>query len=210
MAGSKLDKAFANIEKELGKGVVQDASKVEDVDRVVSRSMGMNYVFNGGIPRGRIIELFGPESSGKSLLATTMAADFQREGHFVVYIDMEGTFVSHFAERLGLSVNSDVFRLLNPDNGEDAFTSIEAIAETGEVGMIIVDSVAAMVPKSELEGDYGEASMGSMARMMSQGMRKLNGILRKTNTSVIFVNQTRQSIGGYGCVTPDSEIEFFI
>ena len=193
--GSKLDKAFADIDKELGKGIVQDASTAEDVKRLVSRSMGMNYIFNGGTPRGRIIELYGPESGGKSLLATTVAVDFQRAGEFVVYIDLEGTFISEFSERLGLSVDPKQFRLLQPETGEDAFESIEMLAKTGEVGYIIVDSVAAMIPKSELEGDYGESSVGTMARLMSQGMRKLNSIVRKSNTTVLFINQIRQKIG---------------
>lgn len=191
----KLDKAFTDVEKKIGKGKVQDIATSEDVPRLVSYSMGMNYVMGGGIPKGRIIELYGPESGGKSLLATMMGADYQREGHFIVYIDMEGTFVAQFAERLGLSVDKDKFRLLQPETGEEAFTALETLADSGEVGLVIVDSVAAMIPQSELEADYGEASMGSMARMMSQGLRKLNSTLRKTNTTVIFINQVREKIG---------------
>lgn len=192
---SKLESAFAKIDKEIGKGIVIDSTKTVDVSRIILSSIGLNYLFNGGFPEGRIVEFFGPESSGKSLISTAIGADYQRAGKFVVYVDMEGTFMPSFAVKLGLSVDPDKFRLIQPETGEDAFRILEALAETGEVGLIIVDSVAAMTPTAELEGDYGEANMGLMARMMSQGMRKLNGKLKASSTSVIFINQIRMKIG---------------
>lgn len=191
----KIGSVFSRIDKEIGKGVVVRDKDKELIQRVKLDSMGLNYIFNGGFPRGRIIEFYGPESSGKSLLATVIGADFQRDGHYVAYVDLEGTFERTFANRLGLKTEEDLFGLIQPETGEDAFTIVEQLAATGEVGLIIIDSVAAMIPRSELEADYGDAQMGSMARMMSQGLRKLNGVLRKTQTSCIFVNQTRMKIG---------------
>lgn len=192
---SKINKVFATVDKEIGKGVVVRDKDRETVHRIKLSSMGLNYIFNGGFPLGRIVEFYGPESSGKSLLATVIGGDFQREDKYVAYVDMEGTFERIFAEKLGLTTDENLFSLIQPETGEDAFTIIEHLASTGEVGLIVVDSVAAMTPRSELEANYGDAQMGSMARMMSQGLRKLNSKLRETGTSVIFVNQTRMKLG---------------
>jgi recombination protein RecA len=192
---SKIQGAFSTIDKEIGKGVVVRDKDRETIQRVVLSSIGLNYVFHGGFPIGRIVEFFGPESSGKSLLATVIGADFQKAGKYVAYVDLEGTFERTFAERLGLTTDENLFGLIQPETGEDAFTIIEKLADTGEVGLVIVDSVAAMTPRSELEADYGDAQMGSMARMVSQGLRKLNSKLRTSGMSVIFVNQVRMKIG---------------
>lgn len=191
----KLSQVLTKIQKEIGKDVLINLEEKPQVDRVNFSSPKMNYVFGGGCPRGRIIEYYGPESSGKSLIATITGADYQKEGLFVAYVDLEGTFDKKFAETLGLSTSPDQFVLFQPEVGEDALKIIEELSSTGEVGLIIVDSVAAMTPRAELEGDYGDSHMGLQARMLSQGMRKLNGIVRKTNTTLIFVNQIRMKIG---------------
>lgn len=192
---TRLDEIFGKLEKEKGKGVIIKENETPDIERIALRSPKLNDVLGGGMPLGRIVELYGVESGGKSLIATTIGGDFQRAGKFVVYIDVEGTFSYAFARKLGLDTSDDVFRLIRPESGEDAFDIIEAVLKTGEVGLIIVDSVSALTPTAELEGDMGQSHMGTQARLMGQGLRKINPYMSKSQTSIIFINQIRMKIG---------------
>jgi len=193
---SKIDIALLNIKKEIGDDVIIDIEKVKAIPRVPCRSPKLGYVFgNGGTPEGKIIEIYGPESSGKSLLAQNIVADYQRVGKFGAYVDMEYSFDPKYASIQGLDLSPEKFKLLQPDTGEDAFTVIEKLAETGQVGIIVMDSVAAMIPKAELEGEMTDAQMGAQARMMGKGLRKITAICAKNNCTIIFINQIRMKIG---------------
>lgn len=194
--GKALDLAIANIEKEYGKGTIVNFKEEADrtIKRIKSGSIGLDLALGGGWPIGRIIEIYGPESSGKSTLSLQACFEVQKEGGVCAYIDAEHAFDSIYAEMLGVDLNNN-FIFSQPDNGEQALTIVENLIKTGEVNLIIVDSVAALVPKAEVEGDYGEAKMGLMARLMSQAMRKMTGIISKNNCTVIFINQIREKIG---------------
>jgi recombination protein RecA len=191
-----IQKALANIEKSFGKGAVMnfDGESDKSIKRFSTGSLGLDLAIGGGWPCGRIIELFGPESSGKSTLALHAVAECQKEEGVAVYIDAEQAFDPTYAEYLGVSLTEN-FHFSQPDSGEQAFGIIEEFIKTNAVRLIIVDSVAALVPKAELEGDFGESKMGLHARLMSQAMRKLVGLIRKTDCTVIFINQLRMKIG---------------
>lgn len=191
-----LKNALGQIEKNYGRGAIMRLGEdvVEQVDVIPTGSIGLNYALGvGGFPKGRIIEIFGPESSGKTTLAIHAIAQCQKKGGVCAIIDAEHAFDRFYAEKLGV----DVANLLmsQPDNGEQALEIVEQLIRSAAVDLIVVDSVAALTPKSEIEGDMGERNMGLQARLMSQAMRKLTGAISRTNTTCIFINQLRANIG---------------
>ena len=193
---SKIDFAIAEIKKQLGDDVVIDVTSIPDIPRVPTRSPVIGYIFGaGGTPIGRIIELYGPESAGKTLIAQNIMADFQREGKFVAMVDAEFSFSAKYAQIQGLDVSPAKFRLFQPNAGEDAFTIVEKLAESGQISCITVDSIAALVPQAEMEGEMTDAQMGAQARMIGKGLRKIAGICAKNNCTIIFLNQLRMKIG---------------
>lgn len=199
-----LDSTFASLEKQFGKEVVLDKDNYERIDRWELDSPYLNYILGGGVPKGRVIEIYGPESGGKSTLATLMAADIQRRGGYVAYIDSEHAFDYVYANKtLGLEISNDKFKVIQPQTGEDAFTIAEKLVNTNAVDFIIMDSVSAMIPKAEVEGNMGDSHMGLQARMMGQGLRKLTSVLARNKCTVIFINQIRMKIG---CCHPDTKI----
>ena len=193
---SKLDAAFKQIDKEVGKDVGIDLENYDRIPRIKSESPLLNYITNGGYPRGQIIEIFGPESSGKSLISQQIAASYQKEGEFVSYIDLEFSFEPDFARSLGLDLSKEKFKLYQPSTAEEAFTIAESLSRAG-VGIIVFDSVVGMVPSAEVEAGYGDQQMGLHARTMGKGLRKLAPILKKNDTTAIFVNQIRSGLGMY-------------
>ena len=195
-----LSVALANIEKQFGKGAIMrmaDGAEVEDIETVSTGSLGLDLALGvGGLPRGRIIEVFGPESSGKTTLTLQVIAEMQKIGGTCAFIDAEHALDVQYAQRLGVQL-SDLL-LSQPDTGEQALEIPDALVRSGSVDLIVVDSVAALTPKSEIEGDMGDALPGLQARLMSQALRKLTGSITKTKSMVIFINQIRMKIGGYG------------
>ena len=191
-----LTQALSNIEKDYGRGAVMKLGDeaVEQVDVIPSGSIGLNAALGvGGYPRGRIIEIFGPESSGKTTLALHAIAEAQKNGGIAALIDAEHAFDRFYAEKLGV----DVVNLLisQPDNGEQALEIAEELIRSSAIDILVVDSVAALTPKSEIEGDMGDRNVGLQARLMSQAMRKLTGTISRTNTVCIFINQLGEKIG---------------
>lgn len=185
----KLDKAY-------GKGTVMKLGDkaVEEIEVIPSGSLGIDLALGVmGYPKGRIIEIFGPESSGKTTLTLHAIAECQKAGGIAAFIDAEHAFDRFYAEKLG--VNIDELIISQPDNGEQALEITENLIRSGAVDMVVVDSVAALTPKSEIEGDMGESKMGLHARLMSQALRKLTGTISKTNCTVFFINQLRDKIG---------------
>jgi len=191
-----LDKALGDIIKRYGEGSIMlmgDAKHLE-VEAVPTGSLSLDIALGvGGIPRGRICEIYGPESSGKTTLCLHIVAETQKMGGTAAFIDMEHALDPAYASRLG--VNIDQLLVSQPDTGEQALEIAETLVRSGAVDLVIVDSVAALVPRSEIEGDMGDATMGMQARLMSQALRKLSGAIKQTNTVVIFTNQLRQKIG---------------
>lgn len=193
---SKIDVALTKIKKEIGESSVISIGELKDYKRISSKSPTIGYVFGGGgTPNPIIIELYGPESAGKTLVAENILADFQREGHFVGFVDAEYSFNAKYAEIQGLDTSPQKFALVQPDCGEDAFTAIINLAETGQVRCIAIDSVAALVPQAELNGEMTDQQMGALARMMGKGLRKAWAIAAKNNCTLIFLNQIRMKIG---------------
>lgn len=194
---TKIEQAVAEIDKKYGKGTIVDftANADNSIKRISSGSIGLDLALGGGWPEGRIVELYGPESSGKTTLATQAMVEAQKEGYKVALVDAEHAFDPIYAEILGLDISGSNFIFTQPDTGEQALDITETLIKTGDVKVIIVDSVAALVPKSEVEGEYGETKMGVMARLMSQAMRRMNGMISKNNCIVIFINQIRMKIG---------------
>lgn len=192
-----LNKAIADIKKQFGNGSIMKLDKdtpIEDVEVIPTGSYGLDKALGvGGIPRGRIIECFGSEASGKTTLTLQIIAEAQKMGHTCAFIDAEHAMDLAYAQKIGVNVNE--LLLSQPDSGEDSLEIVETLVRSGSVGVIVVDSVAALVPRSEIEGNMGDAQMASQARMMSQALRKLTAITAKTNTIIIFINQTRQKIG---------------
>ena len=195
-----LSVALANIEKQFGKGAIMrmaDGAEVEDIETVSTGSLGLDLALGvGGLPRGRFIEVFGPESSGKTTLSLQVIAEMQKIGGTCAFIDAEHALDVQYAQRLGVQL-SDLL-ISQPDTGEQALEITDALVRSGSVDLIVVDSVAALTPKSEIEGDMGDALPGLPARLMSQALRKLTGSITKTKSMVIFINQIRMKIGGYG------------
>lgn len=191
-----LQDAITHIEREYGKGSIMKLGEAstDRVEAISTGSLALDLALGiGGIPRGRITEIYGPESAGKSTLAQHILAEAQRLGGTVAYIDVEHALDSSYAARCG--VNIEDMYISQPDTGEQALEITEALMRSGAVDAVIVDSVAALVPRAELEGDMGDPHMGLQARLMSQALRKLTGATSKTNTAVIFINQLREKVG---------------
>ena len=197
--GAKKDAlatALAQIEKQFGKGAIMKLgdNTAMQVDAISTGSLGLDLALGvGGVPRGRIIEVFGPESSGKTTLALHILAEAQKKGGEVAFIDVEHALDPAYASALG--VNIDELLVSQPDTGEQAMEICEALVRSGAIDAIVVDSVAAMVPRAEIEGEMGDSHVGLQARLMSQAMRKLTSVIGKTNTVCIFINQLREKIG---------------
>ena len=191
-----LETALAQIEKNYGKGAIMRLGEdiPVNVEAVSTGSLSLDLALGvGGVPKGRIVEIYGPESSGKTTLALHILASAQRAGGEVAFIDVEHALEPAYARALG--VNIDDLLISQPDTGEQALDITEALVRSGAVDVVIVDSVAALVPRSELEGEMGESSVGVVARLMSQALRKLAGTISKTNCIVVFINQLREKIG---------------
>ncbi|MBP8944687.1 MAG: recombinase RecA [Paludibacteraceae bacterium] len=191
-----LQLAMDKIEKDYGKGTIMRMgdNKVVDIDVIPTGSLGLDIALGvGGYPRGRIIEIYGPESSGKTTLAIHAIAEAQKAGGIAAFIDAEHAFDRAYAENLG--VNTDELLISQPDNGEQALEIADQLIRSSAVDIIVIDSVAALTPKAELEGDMGDAKLGLQARLMSQALRKLTANISKTKTTCIFINQLREKIG---------------
>ncbi len=191
-----LEQALGRIEKSYGRGAIMKLGDevVENVEVIPSGSISLNYALGvGGYPRGRIIEIFGPESSGKTTLAIHAIAEAQKRGGIAAIIDAEHAFDRFYAQKLGVDINN--LLISQPDNGEQALEIAEQLIRSSAVDIVVVDSVAALTPKSEIEGEMGDRNMGLQARLMSQAMRKLTGTISRTKTTCIFINQLREKIG---------------
>src|SRR5574344_2747620 len=191
-----LDQVLLDIEKQFGKGAVMKLGENEHrhIDVVSSGSIGLDIALGiGGYPKGRIIEIFGPESSGKTTFALHAIAEAQKKGGRAAFIDAEHSLDPLYAQKLGVNINE--LLLSQPDNGEQALEICEALVRSGAIGIVVIDSVAALVPQAEIEGEMGDSHVGLQARLMSQALRKLSGIINKTNTVCIFINQLREKVG---------------
>ena len=200
-----LDLALKQIDKAFGKGTVLRLGdkEIEPIDAIGTGSIGLDIALGiGGIPRGRIIEIYGPESSGKTTLTLHLIAECQKNGGVCAFVDAEHALDVKYAKNLG--IDTDNLYISQPDFGEQALDIVETLARSGAVDLIIVDSVAALTPKSEIEGDMGDQHVGLQARLMSQALRKLTGIVHKMGTTVVFINQTRMKIGAMGYGTPET------
>ncbi|WP_054006080.1 recombinase RecA [Cypionkella psychrotolerans] len=192
-----LESALAQIERQFGKGSIMKLGQnnpVMEIEATSTGSLGLDIALGiGGLPQGRIIEIYGPESSGKTTLSLHVVAESQKKGGVCAFVDAEHALDPQYAKKLG--VNLDELLISQPDTGEQALEIVDTLVRSGAVSLIVVDSVAALVPKSEIEGDMGDMQMGSQARLMSQAMRKLTGSIGKSNCMVIFINQIRMKIG---------------
>ena len=192
-----LDAALAQIDKQYGKGSVMrmdDTSVVEDIQSVSTGSLGLDIALGiGGLPKGRVIEIYGPESSGKTSLTLSVIAQMQKAGGTAAFIDAEHALDIQYASKLG--VNIEELLVSQPDTGEQALEIADMLVRSGSIDIVVVDSVAALTPRAEIEGDMGDSHMGLQARLMSQALRKLTSNIKKTNTMVIFINQLRMKIG---------------
>ena len=191
-----LSTALAQIEKQFGKGAIMKLgdSAALQVEAISTGSLGLDLALGvGGVPRGRIIEIYGPESSGKTTLALHILAEAQKKGGEVAFVDVEHALDPNYAAALGVDINS--LLVSQPDTGEQAMEICEALVRSGAIDAIVIDSVAAMVPRAEIEGEMGDSHVGLQARLMSQALRKLTGIIGKTNTVCIFINQLREKVG---------------
>ncbi len=194
--GRLVDEAIDQIRKKFGEGSIMrlgDAKKM-NVESIPTGSISLDIALGiGGIPKGRIIEIYGPESSGKTTVTLHIIAECQKRGGVAAFIDAEHALDPDYAKRIGVKVN-DLF-ISQPDNGEQALEIVDALVRSNSVDIIVVDSVAALTPRAEIEGEMGDSHMGLQARLMSQALRKLTGILSKSNTTIIFINQIRMKIG---------------
>lgn len=190
-----LKQALANIEKQFGKGsiMVMGEGTVQEVETFSSGSLGLDVALGGGYAKGRIVEIYGPESSGKTTLTLHAIAEIQKAGGTAAFVDAEHALDPSYARKIG--VNIDTLILSQPDYGEQALEIVDALVRSGAVDIIIVDSVAALTPKAEIEGDMGDSHMGLQARLMSQALRKITGAISKSKCTVIFINQIRSKIG---------------
>ncbi len=191
-----LDLALETIEKQFGKGSIMklgEASGNASVECTPSGSLSLDLALGGGIPRGRIVEVYGPESSGKTTLTLHAIAEIQKTGGTAAFIDAEHALDPSYAKRIGVDVEN--LLLSQPDNGEQALEIVETLVRSNAVDLIVVDSVAALVPRAEIEGDMGDSHMGLQARLMSQALRKLTGVISRSKVTVIFINQIRMKIG---------------
>ncbi len=191
-----LEQVLQDIEKQFGKGSVMRLGDNEhvEVDTVPSGSISLDVALGiGGYPKGRIIEIYGPESSGKTTFALHAIAEVQKAGGRAAFIDAEHALDPTYASKIGVNINE--LLLSQPDNGEQALEICEALVRSGAIGIIVIDSVAALVPQAEIEGEMGDSHVGLQARLMSQALRKLSGVISKTNTVAIFINQLREKVG---------------
>lgn len=191
-----LTQVLADIEKQFGKGAVMKLGDNEhrEIDVISSGSLALDICLGiGGYPKGRIIEIFGPESSGKTTFALHAIAEAQKKGGRAAFIDAEHSLDPQYAAKLGVNINE--LLLSQPDNGEQALEICEALVRSGAISVIVIDSVAALVPQAEIEGEMGDSHVGLQARLMSQALRKLSGVISKTNTIAIFINQLREKVG---------------
>ena len=191
-----LQAALAQIEKQFGKGSIMkmDGAALQDIQVVSTGSLGLDIALGvGGLPRGRVVEIYGPESSGKTTLTLQVIAEMQKLGGTAAFIDAENALDPQYAQKIG--VNIDDLLISQPDTGEQALEIADMLVRSGSVDVIVIDSVAALTPKAEIEGEMGEPQMGLQARLMSQALRKLTANIKRTNTLVIFINQIRMKIG---------------
>jgi recombination protein RecA len=192
-----LDLAVGQIEKQFGKGSIMRLGQkggVAPIEAIPTGAISIDYALGiGGMPRGRVVEIFGPESSGKTTLALQVIAQAQKAGGMAAFVDAEHALDAVYAQKLG--VDLDGLLVSQPDNGEQALEIVEVLVRSGGVDVVVVDSVAALVPRAEIEGEMGEAQMGLQARLMSQALRKLTGVVSKSKTCLIFINQLREKIG---------------
>lgn len=191
-----LDQAFKNIEKKYGKGAIMkmgEAPRVS-VSAIPTGAVNLDIALGiGGIPRGRVVEIFGPESSGKTTLALHIVAEDQKQDQTCAFIDAEHALDAEYAENLGVDIDNLI--LSQPDTGEQGLDIAESLVRSGAVDLIVIDSVAALVPRAEIEGEMGDSHVGLQARLMSQALRRLTGVIAKSNTTVIFINQLREKVG---------------
>ncbi|MFC6099891.1 recombinase RecA [Olivibacter domesticus] len=191
-----LQLTLDKLEKSYGKGTIMKLgdSAVEPIDAISTGSLGLDIALGiGGVPKGRVIEIYGPESSGKTTLATHIIAEAQKKGGIAAFIDAEHAFDKYYAGKLGVDIEN--LLISQPDNGEQALEIADNLIRSGAIDVIVIDSVAALVPKGEIEGEMGDSKMGLQARLMSQALRKLTGTISKTNCCCIFINQLREKIG---------------
>src|SRR4051812_45855744 len=192
-----IDIALSQIEKQFGKGSIMRLGQkgaIAPVDSISTGSISIDYALGiGGVPRGRVIEIYGPESSGKTTLSLQVIAEAQKAGGMAAFVDAEHALDASYAQKLGIDI--DNLLVSQPDNGEQALEIVEVLVRSNSVDVVVVDSVAALVPKAEIEGEMGEAQMGLQARLMSQALRKLTGVVSKSKTTLIFINQLREKIG---------------
>ena len=200
-----LQAALAQIEKQFGKGTIMrlgEGEVIEDIEVVSTGSLGLDMALGvGGLPRGRVVEIYGPESSGKTTLTLQVIAEMQRVGGTCAFIDAEHALDIGYAQKLG--VNLQELLISQPDTGEQALEIVDALVRSASVDLVVIDSVAALTPRAEIEGEMGDSRPGLQARLMSQALRKLTGSIKRTNTMVIFINQIRMKIG-CGAGTPGS------
>jgi recombination protein RecA len=192
-----VDMAVGQIEKQFGKGSIMRLGQkgaIQPIESISTGAISIDYALGiGGMPRGRVIEIFGPESSGKTTLALQVIAEAQKSGGMAAFVDAEHALDAAYAQKLG--VDLDNLLVSQPDHGEQALEIVEVLIRSGGVDVVVVDSVAALVPKAEIEGEMGDAQMGLQARLMSQALRKLTGVVSKSKTCLIFINQLREKIG---------------
>src|SRR3954467_6509004 len=192
-----VDLAFSQIEKQFGKGSIMRLGQkgaIQPIDSIPTGAISIDYALGvGGVPRGRVIEIFGPESSGKTTLSLQIIAEAQKLGGTAAFVDAEHALDAAYAKKLGVDI--DNLLVSQPDNGEQALEIVEVLIRSNGVDVVVVDSVAALVPKAEIEGEMGDAQMGLQARLMSQALRKLTGAVSKSKTCLIFINQLREKIG---------------
>ncbi len=200
-----LDLAIKQIDKVFGKGALMrwGDKEIEPIEAISTGSLGLDIALGiGGVPRGRIVEVYGPESSGKTTLTLHIIAQAQKEGGTCAFIDAEHALDVQYAKKLGVDV--DNLLISQPDTGEEALEILETLARSGAVDVIAVDSVAALTPRAEIEGDMGDQHVGLQARLMSQALRKITGVLHKMNTTLVFINQIRMKIGMMGYGSPET------
>jgi len=197
MKDTDIDKIVAGINKDLGISTVVnfEDDRIDDIKVSSSGSIALDLALGGGYPYGRIIEIFGPESSGKTTLAIEAVVGVQKSGKIAAFLDFEHAFDRKYAEAIGVDFTKGKWLFSQPNSGEDGFTIIERLLQIKELGIIVIDSVAAMTPKAEIEGEFGESKMGLHARLMGQGMRKLVGKINKSHCMIVFINQERVKIG---------------
>jgi len=193
---NKVDRVMEEIKDRFGEGMIMKLGEARrvDVEAIPTGSISLDLALGiGGVPRGRVIEIYGPESSGKTTLALHITANAQKAGGSAAFVDAEHALDPEYAKKIGVNINE--LLISQPDNGEQALDIVEALVRSGAMNVVVVDSVAALVPKAEIEGDMGDQHMGRQARLMSQALRKLTAIVAKSNTVVIFINQLRMKIG---------------